>query len=45
MTEAMPVVIDVGFISGKTVSAGAQLDEAVASLKRRAQTALAVGKG
>ena len=41
----MSVVVDVGLISGKTVSVEAGLDESVATLKRRAQTALAVGKG
>ena len=41
----MSVVVDVGLISGKTVSVEARLDESVATLKRRAQTALAVGKG
>ena len=44
-TEAMSVVVDVGLMSGKTVSVEARLDESVATLKRRAQTALAVGKG
>ena len=40
----MSVVADVGLISGKTpVEAG--LDESVVTLKRRAQTALAVGRG
>ena len=38
----MSVVVDVGLISGKKVSVEATLDEPV---KRRAQTALAVGKG
>ena len=41
----MSVVVDVGFMSGKTVSVEATFDETVASLLRRAQTALAVGKG
>ena len=41
MTEAMPVVVDVALISGKTVSVEANLDEPVALL----QIALAVGKG
>ena len=45
MTEAMSVVVDVCLISGKTVSVEVKLDETVATLKRRAQTALAVGKG
>ena len=40
----MSMVVDVGLISGKTVSAEAKLDEAVATLKRQAQTALAVGR-
>ena len=39
------MVVDVGLTSGKTVSVEARLDESVATLKRRAQTALAVGKG
>ena len=42
---AMSAVVDVGLISGKTVSLEAQLDEPVATLKRHAQTALTVGKG
>ena len=42
----MSFLVDVGLISGKTVSVEAGLDESVGSLKRRAQTALAaVGKG
>ena len=41
----MSVLVDVGLISGKTVSVEAKLDEVVATLKRRAQTALEVGKG
>ena len=45
VTEAMSVVVDVGLISGKTISVEARLDESVATLKKRAQTALAVGKG
>ena len=45
MTAAMSVVLDVCLISGKTVSVEAGLDESVATLKRRAQIALAVGKG
>ena len=45
VTEAMPVVVDVGLISGKTVSLQAGLDESVVTLKRRAQITLAVGKG
>ena len=39
------MVVDVGLTSGRTVSVTAKLDEPVATLKRRAQTALAVGKG
>ena len=45
VTEAMSVVVDVGLISGKTISVEAKLDEIVATLMRRAHTALAVGKG
>ena len=45
VTEAMSVVADVGLISGKTVSVEVRLDESVATLKQRAQTALAVGRG
>ena len=45
VTEAMSVVVDVGLIRGKTVSVEARLDESVATLKQRAQTALAIGKG
>ena len=45
VTAVMSVVVDVALISGKTVSVEAKLDEAVATLKRRAQTALAVGQG
>ena len=41
----MSIVVDVGFTTGKTVSVEAGLDESVGSLKQRAQTALAVGKG
>ena len=41
----MSVVVDVSLLSGKTVSVEARLDESVATLKRRAQTALEVGKG
>ena len=41
----MSVVVDVALMSGKSVSVEARLDEPVATLKRRAQTALAVGKG
>ena len=41
----MSIVVDVGLISGKTVSVEAGLNESVGSLKRHAQTALAVGKG
>ena len=40
VTEAVSVVVDVGLMSGKKVSV-----ESVATLKRRAQLALAVGKG
>ena len=45
VTEAMSVVVDVGLLSGKTVSVEASLHESVATLKQRAQTALAIGKG
>ena len=45
VTEAMSVVVDVGLMSGKTVSVDVNLGEPVATLKSRAQTALAVGKG
>ena len=45
MTAAMSIVLDVGLMSGKTVSLEAGLDESVGSLKCRAQTALAVRKG
>ena len=41
----MSIAVDVGLLSGKTVSVEAGLDESVATLKRRAQTALAVGNG
>ena len=40
----MSIVVDVGLISGNTVSVEAGLDESVGLLKLRAQTALAVGK-
>ena len=42
-TNIMSISIDVG--RGRTVSVEARLDESVATLKHRAQTALAVGKG
>ena len=45
VTEAMSVVVDVALMSGKTVSVEVRLDEPVAALKRRAQTALEVGRG
>ena len=41
----MSIAVDVGLLSGRTVSVEAGLDESLATLKRRAQTALAVGKG
>ena len=41
----MSILVEVGLISGKTVSVEAGLDESVGWLKRHAQTALAVGKG
>ena len=41
----MSVVVEVALMSGKRVSVEAGLDESVATLKRRAQIALAVGKG
>ena len=45
VTEVMSVVVDVGLLSGKTVSVEAGLDDSVPTLKRRAETALGVGKG
>ena len=41
----MSIAVDVGLLSGRAVSVEAGLDESVATLKRRVQTALAVGKG
>ena len=41
----MSIAVAVGLLSGRTVSVEAGLDESVATLKRRAQTALAVGNG
>ena len=41
----MSVTVKVGLLSGRTVTVQAGLDEAVGSLKRRAQTALGVGNG
>ena len=41
----MSITVDVGLLSGRMVSVEARLDEPVATLKRRAQTALAVGNG
>ena len=38
-------MVDVGLMSGKTVSVKATLDESVATLRQRAQTALGVAKG
>ena len=42
---AMPLVIEVSLISGKTVLLQADVDESVDSLKQRAQIALGVGRG
>ena len=41
----MSVVVDVSLMRGKTISVEASLDELVATLKQRAQTALTVGTG
>ncbi|OLQ02266.1 Protein pim1 [Symbiodinium microadriaticum] len=41
----MAIAVEVGLISGKTATVQAALDETVETLKRRAQTALGVGKG
>ena len=43
-SEAVPVGVEVGLLSGKSVSLKAAPDETVATLKRRAQDALAVGR-
>ena len=45
LTSIMSIAVDVGLLSGRTVSVEAGLAESVATLKRRAQAALAVGKG
>eukprot|EP00439_Symbiodinium_sp_Y106_P084693 s31_g26.t1 len=42
---ATSISVDVALLSGKTASVKASLDEDVATLKRRAQTALGVGNG
>ena len=41
----MSVNLAVGLLSGKAVTLEASLDETVATLKRRAETALSVGRG
>ena len=41
----MSITVEVGLLSGKTVTVKADLDEEVGTLKRRAQTALGVGRG
>ena len=41
----MSITVEIGLLSGKTVTVQADLDETVASFNLRAQTALAVGKG
>ena len=41
----MSITVEVGLLSGKTACVRAGVDEDVATLKRRAQTALGVGKG
>ena len=43
--QAMSLRIDVGLVSGRTVSLEVQADASVASLNQCAQTALGVGKG
>ena len=39
----MSITVEIGLLSGKTVTVQADLDETVASFNLRAQTALAVG--
>eukprot|EP00439_Symbiodinium_sp_Y106_P085520 s55_g28.t2 len=41
----MSIQVTVGLLSGKTATVTADLDEEVATLKRRAETALGVGRG
>ena len=41
----MSITVDVGLLSGKTVTVKAGLDEDVGALKRRAQIALGSGRG
>ena len=41
----MSIEVTVGLLSGKTATVTADLDEEVATLKRRAETALGVGRG
>ena len=41
----MPIALNVGLLSGRTVAVEANQDELVAALKLRAQTALGVKKG
>ena len=41
----MSIAVTVGLLSGRTATVRAGLDESVAALSRRAQTALGVGKG
>ena len=42
---SMSLTVHVGLLSGRTVTVQADLEEAVGTLKRRAETALEVGKG
>ena len=41
----MSIEVTVGLLSGKTATVTADLDEEVATLKRRAENALGVGRG
>ena len=41
----MSITVEVGLLSGKTVSVEADLNEEVGKMKRRAQIALGVGRG
>ena len=41
----MSIAVEVGLLSGKTATVEAGLDEQVATLKLRVQTALGVGRG
>ena len=45
ITPVMPLIIQVGLLSGRSVSLEAFQDESVDELKRRAQRTLAVGRG